>query len=34
MEKRYYLSYKELVEKYFNFDYKVGENDPKLSKQL
>lgn len=35
MEKRYYLSYKELVEKYFNLkEFKVEENAPKLSKQL
>ena len=35
MEKRFYLSYKELVEKYFGLtEFKVGENAPKLSKQL
>ena len=35
MEKHFYLSYKEIVEKYFNLeDFKVGENAPKLSKQL
>lgn len=35
MEKRFYLSYKEIVEKYFKLeDFKVGENAPKLSKQL
>lgn len=35
MEKRFDLSYKELVEKYFGLtEFKVGENAPKLSKQL
>ena len=34
METVYYKSYKELVSEYFGIDYKVGENAPKLSKQL
>ena len=34
METIYYKSYKELVSEYFGIDYKVGENAPKLSKQL
>lgn len=34
MEKTFYKSYKELVSEYFGIDYKVGENAPKLSKQL
>lgn len=34
MENVFYKSYKELVEDYFGIDYKVGENAPKLSKQL
>ena len=35
MENRFYLSYKEIVEYYFNLeDFKVGDNAPKLSKQL
>ena len=35
MKKRFDLSYKEIVEKYFKLeDFKVGENAPKLSKQL
>lgn len=34
MEKVFYKSYKELVSEYFGIDYKVGENAPKLSKQL
>ena len=35
MENTYYKSYKELVQEYFGLvDYKIGENAPKLSKQL
>ena len=35
MEKTFYKSYKELVSDYFNLEeFKVGENAPKLSKQL
>lgn len=34
MENVFYKSYKELVSEYFGIDYKVGENEPKLSKQL
>ena len=34
MENVFYKSYKELVSEYFGIDYKVGENAPKLSKQL
>nr|DAX63915.1 MAG TPA: ComZ [Caudoviricetes sp.] len=34
MEKTFYKSYKELVSEYFGIDYQVGENVPKLSKQL
>lgn len=35
METTYYKNYKELAEDYFGFeDFKVGENAPKLSKQL
>lgn len=34
METVYYKSYKEIVSEYFGIDYKVGENAPKLSKQL
>ena len=34
METVYYKSYKELVSEYFGIDYKVGENAPKLAKQL
>ena len=34
MEKTFYKSYKELVSEYFGIDYQVGENTPKLSKQL
>lgn len=34
MEKTFYKSYKELVSEYFGIDYQVGENAPKLSKQL
>lgn len=34
METVYYKSYKELVSEYFGIDYKIGENAPKLSKQL
>lgn len=34
MENVFYKLYKELVSEYFGIDYKVGENAPKLSKQL
>ena len=34
MEKTFYKSYKELVSEYFGIDYQVGENVPKLAKQL
>ena len=35
MENTYYKSYKELVQDYFGLaEYKIGENAPKLSKQL
>lgn len=35
MENTYYKSYKELVQNYFGLaEYKIGENAPKLSKQL
>lgn len=33
-ENVFYKSYRELVSEYFGIDYKVGENAPKLSKQL